>query len=506
MNSTMKTTLRSRRHAAAPLALLGLTWLASTASAQHCGRTNLLSDPRSGLWNLYQAPCSWPPGPFKGHTLTTYTGTDGFEYRKTLTTTTGTIRVERRPCCSGAWTYHCTYTGQNLNCIGNAPYSPLTPVVFTDVEFLGPIGFPPPNLRVSAEIDLGTLMIFDLGSLSLIFETGALSAGQGAQVPGALLAVGGTYMAVGLTHSGQAHAFGAFAHTGGPAPETLPSLNFWHNADTADFSALFSVEVAPGEMRSFYQDSTGAFVLSAGHSGGEVCGDAERTHSASATPTNSVWCGNTQVSAHTVLARAFTADISGSLTCADFSVLANAGGDCPVRVCVYSGPASAFGPGSTPLAETTVMIPSGAAGTTHRAMLGEVPLTAGDDFILTLETPDRQLSGGGDGGRIELGCNSAGQASPTYIYAPQCGAHSLLTLDSVGFGNRHLVMTLLLSTGDIPPCPADYNQDGGIDGADVAAFFADWEEGLAAADVNQDGGVDGADAEYFFEVWQNGGC
>ncbi|MBL9001481.1 MAG: hypothetical protein JNK25_10140 [Phycisphaerae bacterium] len=57
-----------------------------------------------------------------------------------------------------------------------------------------------------------------------------------------------------------------------------------------------------------------------------------------------------------------------------------------------------------------------------------------------------------------------------------------------------------------PPCPADFNQDGGIDGADVQAFYAKWELGLLEADVNQDGGVDGADVQYFFEVWEAGGC
>ncbi|MBS0195558.1 MAG: hypothetical protein JSR77_02265 [Planctomycetes bacterium] len=56
------------------------------------------------------------------------------------------------------------------------------------------------------------------------------------------------------------------------------------------------------------------------------------------------------------------------------------------------------------------------------------------------------------------------------------------------------------------PCFADYNQDGGIDGADVQAFFADWELGLAAADVNQDGGVDGADVDTFFGAWEAGAC
>ena len=57
-----------------------------------------------------------------------------------------------------------------------------------------------------------------------------------------------------------------------------------------------------------------------------------------------------------------------------------------------------------------------------------------------------------------------------------------------------------------PVCPADYNQDGGVDGSDVGAFYADWESGDASADVNQDGGVDGADVQVFFTAWERGSC
>jgi len=55
-------------------------------------------------------------------------------------------------------------------------------------------------------------------------------------------------------------------------------------------------------------------------------------------------------------------------------------------------------------------------------------------------------------------------------------------------------------------CPADFNQDGGIDGSDVAAFFGQWENGHCDADVNADGGVDGADVDSFFAAWEAGGC
>ena len=51
---------------------------------------------------------------------------------------------------------------------------------------------------------------------------------------------------------------------------------------------------------------------------------------------------------------------------------------------------------------------------------------------------------------------------------------------------------------------ADFNQDGGVDGSDVDAFFAAWEAGESTADLNQDGGIDGADVDTFFRSWENG--
>jgi hypothetical protein len=57
-----------------------------------------------------------------------------------------------------------------------------------------------------------------------------------------------------------------------------------------------------------------------------------------------------------------------------------------------------------------------------------------------------------------------------------------------------------------PGCFADYNLDGGVDGADIDAFFADWSLGRSQADANSDGGIDGSDIEAFFVVWELGGC
>ncbi|MBL9002340.1 MAG: hypothetical protein JNK25_14505 [Phycisphaerae bacterium] len=57
-----------------------------------------------------------------------------------------------------------------------------------------------------------------------------------------------------------------------------------------------------------------------------------------------------------------------------------------------------------------------------------------------------------------------------------------------------------------PACRADFNKDGGIDGADVEAFFDAWENARPGSDVNGDGGIDGADVERFIAEWAAGGC
>ncbi|MFZ4573870.1 MAG: PQQ-dependent sugar dehydrogenase [Phycisphaerales bacterium] len=54
------------------------------------------------------------------------------------------------------------------------------------------------------------------------------------------------------------------------------------------------------------------------------------------------------------------------------------------------------------------------------------------------------------------------------------------------------------------PCLADYDDNGGIDGDDVIAFFADWDNGILAADVDGSGGVDGDDVILFFTQWDSG--
>ncbi len=57
-----------------------------------------------------------------------------------------------------------------------------------------------------------------------------------------------------------------------------------------------------------------------------------------------------------------------------------------------------------------------------------------------------------------------------------------------------------------PACPADFDQDGGVTGADISAFFAEYEQGNPCADTDLDGGVTGADIATFFMAYEAGGC
>jgi hypothetical protein len=82
--------------------------------------------------------------------------------------------------------------------------------------------------------------------------------------------------------------------------------------------------------------------------------------------------------------------------------------------------------------------------------------------------------------------------------APVLGTDGTLVIASTG--------TLVRAYRSTGSCPADFNGDGGIDGADVEAFFLVWQTGDPAADVNHDGGVDGGDVQTFFILWEAGGC
>jgi hypothetical protein len=77
---------------------------------------------------------------------------------------------------------------------------------------------------------------------------------------------------------------------------------------------------------------------------------------------------------------------------------------------------------------------------------------------------------------------------------------------AAGDPNSVAVIGLPVPTGNCPSCPADFDQDGGVTGADVESFFTAFEAGAACGDTDNDGGITGADVEAFFTAFEAGGC
>jgi hypothetical protein len=92
-----------------------------------------------------------------------------------------------------------------------------------------------------------------------------------------------------------------------------------------------------------------------------------------------------------------------------------------------------------------------------------------------------------------------------HIAQPTPGVwHVLISATAVNASAQGFAVVATGAVSEPPPCPADINQDGGVDGLDIESFFAFWANGEPAADFNQDGGVDGGDIEAFFEAWSIG--
>ncbi|MBS0198410.1 MAG: hypothetical protein JSR77_16795 [Planctomycetes bacterium] len=133
--------------------------------------------------------------------------------------------------------------------------------------------------------------------------------------------------------------------------------------------------------------------------------------------------------------------------------------------------------------------------------VGTVQPTSGGSLLYTSGGVARQLSR-----------NAAGGWSETST-SPFAGhpASPLFQMSLGRYGNDDSIATHITPSdeSELPgqrDCQADFNRDGGVDGADVDAFFASWSAGDDEADVNADGGVDGADVGAFFEQWERGGC
>lgn len=82
--------------------------------------------------------------------------------------------------------------------------------------------------------------------------------------------------------------------------------------------------------------------------------------------------------------------------------------------------------------------------------------------------------------------------------------YDCIVTDACGSFPTRSVLARIVSP--IPcPCPADFDNSGGIDAGDIVAFFEVWEAGLPEADLDASGGIDFGDVGSFFASYE-GGC
>ena len=85
--------------------------------------------------------------------------------------------------------------------------------------------------------------------------------------------------------------------------------------------------------------------------------------------------------------------------------------------------------------------------------------------IASVSGPDTAIAGNDDSCGVQSEATFASTAGEQYLI--RVGGYQT----AVGTAS----MTIECVPGFI--CPADFNQDGGVDGADIAEFFGRWENG-----------------------------
>jgi hypothetical protein len=134
-------------------------------------------------------------------------------------------------------------------------------------------------------------------------------------------------------------------------------------------------------------------------------------------------------------------------------------------------------------------------------LTSSAPGVADASFYTTGGLPAHRITTDGVFFTFDFSPQHAGGVSLEVIYA------EALMHNSLDEGNPVWLAAAAMQPLEVTIfCPADFNNDGGVDGADADAFFADWESGTGLADVNGDGGIDGADVVTFFSAWEAGGC
>ena len=123
-----------------------------------------------------------------------------------------------------------------------------------------------------------------------------------------------------------------------------------------------------------------------------------------------------------------------------------------------------------------------------------VTLEGNQTLVVVMDTPASSTGfASGRGGTAAI--------SPTYIRSESCGVADFLDLASIGFPNNHWFVELSGDFGCEDGIVGDLNNDGVVDGADLAILLSAWGTADPIADLNGDGVVDGADLSIMLGNW-----
>jgi hypothetical protein len=232
------------------------------------------------------------------------------------------------------------------------------------------------------------------------------------------------------------------------------------------------------------------------------------TDPAALTVSGGVWCG---AGAENVVARSYPASMFGGafdVSCIDFGWFMNDEAYIPCTINLYVQDAA------SPLAITTQELVGttqcglyGISGYTISSQSFEAPVSidlAEGEFLMIEVRIARQLqdpAGAGYGGYFGVVLADT-DGTEGYI---SCGGAYFGSMSEIGFGDYQPYITLNGDAAGGNDCPADFNGDGQVNGADFGSILAAW--GACAGcpeDLNGDGQVNGADVGGILAAW--GAC
>ena len=186
------------------------------------------------------------------------------------------------------------------------------------------------------------------------------------------------------------------------------------------------------------------------------------------------------------------------VTCVAYGA-SNGGSEVPSVVSIYldtdGGVPQAPGVDLELLGERETIAVAGFSGMQVASFSSPICVPADSVIVVTVSfeaSPD---------GFVSFAGNDTSSSGSTYLLSESCGLSSFVDLADIGFPEYKWVQVLVgnWDCGDYSGCPADFNGDGDVSGADMGLLLAAW--GTAAGDLNGDGTTSGADIGLLLAAW-----